>query len=52
MVLRMPYGSSCMTFDLISMSMHRVQHLPNHAINSGVQKCRFALLLHAGYGER
>jgi len=25
---------------------------PNNAINSGVQKRRFALLLHAGYGER
>jgi len=25
---------------------------PNNAINSDVQKCRFALLLHAGYGER
>jgi hypothetical protein len=24
----------------------------NHAINSDVQKRRFALLLHAGYGER
>jgi hypothetical protein len=26
--------------------------LPNNAINSDVQKRRFALLLHAGYGER
>ena len=25
---------------------------PNNAINSDVQKRRFALLLHAGYGER
>jgi hypothetical protein len=24
----------------------------NNTINSGVQKRRFALLLHAGYGER
>lgn len=24
----------------------------NHAINADVQKRRFALLLHAGYGER
>jgi hypothetical protein len=26
--------------------------IPNNAINSDVQKRRFALLLHAGYGER
>lgn len=26
--------------------------MPNTAINSDVQKRRFALLLHAGYGER
>ena len=26
--------------------------MPNNAINSDVQKRRFALLLHAGYGER
>ncbi|UEP58568.1 hypothetical protein [Acidithiobacillus ferriphilus] len=26
--------------------------MPNHAINADVQKRRFALLLHAGYGER
>ncbi len=26
--------------------------LANNAINSDVQKRRFALLLHAGYGER
>ena len=26
--------------------------MPNNAINSDVQKLRFALLLHAGYGER
>lgn len=25
---------------------------PNNAINANVQKRRFALLLHAGYGER
>ena len=25
---------------------------PNNAINADVQKRRFALLLHAGYGER
>jgi len=25
---------------------------PNNAINTDVQKRRFALLLHAGYGER
>jgi len=25
---------------------------PNNAINSGMQKRRFALLFHAGYGER
>lgn len=25
---------------------------PNNTINSDVQKRRFALLLHAGYGER
>jgi hypothetical protein len=25
---------------------------PNNAVNSDVQKRRFALLLHAGYGER
>ena len=25
---------------------------PNNAINSDVQKRRFALLLHAGYGDR
>ena len=26
--------------------------IPNNTINSDVQKRRFALLLHAGYGER
>jgi hypothetical protein len=26
--------------------------MPNDAINSDMQKRRFALLLHAGYGER
>jgi len=26
--------------------------LPNNAINTGVQKRRFALFLHAGYGKR
>jgi len=26
--------------------------MPNNSINSDVQKRRFALLLHAGYGER
>lgn len=31
-------------------SIVTAQH--NHAINSDVQKRRFALLLHAGYGER
>jgi hypothetical protein len=30
--------------------MMRNRH--DNAINSGVQKRRFALLLHAGYGER
>jgi len=28
------------------------QLMPNNAINSDVQKRRFALLLRAGYGER
>ena len=31
-------------------SIVTTQH--NHAINADVQKRRFALLLHAGYGER
>ena len=29
-----------------------LQLMPNNAINPDVQKRRFALLLHAGYGER
>ncbi len=29
-----------------------LRQMPNNAINSDVQKRRFALLLHAGYGER
>ena len=29
-----------------------LQLMPNNAINPVVQKRRFALLLHAGYGER
>ena len=32
--------------------VHTHRQLPNNAINSDVQKRRFALLLHAGYGER
>lgn len=32
--------------------MGGVNVAPNHAINSDVQKRRFALLLPAGYGER
>ncbi len=30
----------------------KLMYPPNNAINSDVQKLRFALLLHAGYGER
>jgi len=29
-----------------------INKLANNAINADLQKCRFALLLHAGYGER
>ena len=29
-----------------------LQLMPNNTINPDVQKRRFALLLHAGYGER
>ena len=32
--------------------MLRTSNTPNNAINSDVQKRRFALLSHAGYGER
>lgn len=37
---------------IIRMGTIYSKRMPDHAINSDVQKRRFALLLHAGYGER
>jgi len=39
-------------FRPVPFFVHTHTQLPNNAINSDMQKRRFALLLHAGYGER
>jgi len=37
---------------MVTGTIMRIELRHKNAINSGMQKRRFALLLHAGYGER